>query len=53
MREIQMKTQGKKDRKREAVRGERQLDLGEDIGNKAGALSWAAASQTLAHRASL
>ena len=45
MREIQMEAQGKKDRKREAVRGERQLDLGEDVGNEAGALSWAAASQ--------
>jgi hypothetical protein len=45
MREIQIEAQGKKDRKREAVRGERQLDLGEAVGNEAGALSWAAASQ--------
>ncbi len=40
-----MEAQEKKDRKRGAVRGERQLDLGEGVGNEAGALSWAAASQ--------
>jgi hypothetical protein len=45
-----MEAQRKKNRKREAVRGEavrgeRRLDSGEDVGNEAGALSWAAASQ--------
>jgi hypothetical protein len=34
MREIQIEAQGKKDWKREAVRGERQLDLAEDVGNE-------------------
>ena len=32
MREIQIEARRKKDRKREAVRGKRRLDLGEDVG---------------------
>ncbi|PVH71133.1 hypothetical protein DL98DRAFT_521251 [Cadophora sp. DSE1049] len=52
MREIQMEAQRKKDRKREAVRGDRRLDLGEDVGMRL-AHSAGRSLATLAHCASL